>query len=258
MSAGALESFSLVHRVRYDECGPGWSVRASTYLRLLQELAFAHSEALGFSPRWHESTRLFWLARRLHLEIRAPARHGERLVCTTHIVGARRVMVRRHSSVAREDDGARIAAAEVDWILTAEGTTPIRIPEQVASTFPGMERPVAPTPLAQRRPPTDAPHTSLWIRMSDTDAMGHANNPVYVDLLDDAVARAGGGDALAAYPRTYGLEFHAAAAAGAAVREAAWSEAGLWHYRLERQDGGLIAHAVLDASAGSKGAGPSG
>lgn len=242
-----MREFKDTYQIRYDECGPGGLVRASTYLRLLQELAFAHSAALGFSLPWHERSRMFWIARRLCLEVLAPVRHGERLAGTTHIAGARRIMVRRRSSVAREGDGTRIADAEVDWILTAEGTTPIRIPEQMASAFPGMERAVAPAPLAQRRMPPDATYTHLWVRVSDADAMGHANNAVYLDLLDDAVARAGGAAAIAAYPRAYCLEFHAAAAAGAEVRETAWAEGGLWHYRLETPGGQLIAHGALSA-----------
>src|SRR5574341_448232 len=114
---------SLTFSVRYDECGPRGNVRASVYMRLFQELAFAHSAALGFPLAWYERHRLFWLLRRVNLVVLAPARFGDALLCTTRVAGARRVMARRINT-ARRADGSLIAAAMADWIFTQEGVTP--------------------------------------------------------------------------------------------------------------------------------------
>lgn len=248
MSNNAPESFSLTSRIRYDECGAAGTVRASVYVRLLQEMAFEHSAACGYPPEWNLTRGLFWLARRVRLVVEAPARHGDVLVCATHLLGARRILARRLGTVRRGDDDTPVATGIVDWILTQNGATPVRIPEEVATSFPGMERTVAPLPLEDPDPPAGVPETSLWVRASDADAMAHANHAVYLDLLDDAVFRAGGEPAISAHPRTYDLQYHTAARAGAALRDLAWADGSTWRYRLATPEGQLILHGRLATS----------
>ncbi len=219
------------------------------YVRLLQELAFDHSAARGFPPRWYDAHRLFWLVRRIHLVVEAPARHGDALACTTRLLGARRVLARRLGTVRHEGTGTTVATAVVDWILTRDGTAPTRIPGEIAAVFPGMTRAIVPLPLAEPQPPSGVAATPLWVRTSDADAMAHANHAAYLDLLDDAVFRAGGAAAIAAHPRTYDLQYHAAARVGAALHDLAWNEGGAWHYRLATPEGLLILHGRLAVPA---------
>ncbi|MGQ0550193.1 MAG: hypothetical protein ACT4PY_11060, partial [Armatimonadota bacterium] len=113
------------------------------------------------------------------------------------------------------------------------------------SAFPSLEGTVAPTPLPEVDVPADVLWTPLRIRASDCDAMGHANNAVYLDLLDDAVIGAGGAAAVERYPRTYDLQYHAAASAGADLRDLGWVANDTWHYRLESPDGSLYLHGRL-------------
>ncbi|MDR7456483.1 MAG: acyl-[acyl-carrier-protein] thioesterase [Armatimonadota bacterium] len=239
------ESFSQTFQVRYDECGADGAVRAAVHLRWFQEIAFGHSAVLGFPLSWYEAHRLFWVVRRVHLVVHAPARYGETLVCTTRVAGARRVMSRR-ASEARRTGGALVAACVTDWVFTADGAAAVRIADELATAFPAMRRAVAPLPL-EEPPAPGGPRASVRPRLSDLDAMGHVNHPAYVDLLDDAVARAGGGQVVAAHPRTYDLLHHAAAAAHDDLRDLAWPADGAWHYRLERADGRLLLHGRLAA-----------
>ncbi len=235
-------SFSQTFTVRYDECGPGRTLRASVHMRLLQELAFAHSASLGFPLAWYERVRLFWLLRRVNLVVLAAARYGDGLIYTTKVAGARRVMARRVNAVRRADDQTLVAMALVDWIITANGIAPTRIPDEMIKAFPAMTHAVTPIPIEERRAPPDLARSPLRIRLSDADAMGHANNAVYFDLLDDAVVRAGGAAAVHAYPRTYDLQYNAAAPAGAELSDLAWRDQGAWRYRLEKPDGSLLLH----------------
>lgn len=238
-------AFSQLFRIRYEECGATGTIRAAVYLRYLQELAFAHSAALGYPLTWYETQRRFWLVRRVSLVIHAAARYGEALTGTTQVVGMRRVLARRHNTIRRTSDGAPLATVVVDWIFTQDGVAPVRIPPEMASAFPSLEGTVAPSPLEERQPPAGVRWTPLRVRASDCDAMGHANNAVYLDLLDDAIIRAGGSAAVDAHPRTYDLQYHAAAGAGADLRDLAWPDEGLWHYRLESPDGALYVHGRL-------------
>ncbi len=244
MSPDRTSAFSQTFRVRYEECGPGGGARASTYLRYLQELAFAHSAALGYPLSWYETQRLFWLMRRVHLVVHSGARYGEDLLCTTQVLGMRRVLARRRNTVRRAD-GAPVAEAVADWIFTHDGAALARVPDDFAAAFPSLEEALVPSSLAERPAPTQAAWESVHIRASDADAMGHANHTVYIDLLDDAVTRAGGAEAVAGHPRAYDLQYHAPAAAGAVLRDVAWREADLWSYRLEAPEGRLIVHGRL-------------
>ncbi|MGQ0570972.1 MAG: acyl-ACP thioesterase domain-containing protein [Armatimonadota bacterium] len=250
-------AFSQTFHVRYDECGVGGALRASVHLRLFQELAFAHSAALGFPLSWYEQHRLFWLVRRVQLVVRAPAQYGQALIYTTRVLGARRVLARRLNTVRRSEDGADIATAIVDWILTEDGVAPTRIPDEISTAFPALMRRVTPIPLEEHRPPSGVAETPLWVRASDVDPMGHANNAVYLDLLDDAIVRAGGPGAVDSHPRTYDLMYHHAAKVGALLQDVSWREGELWHYRLVRPSGTLLLHGRLsDAEADTYGKDP--
>jgi acyl-CoA thioesterase FadM len=244
MSNEFPESFSQTFHVRYDECGADGALRAAVHLRLFQEIAFAHSAALGFPLSWYEAHRLFWVVRRVHLVVHAPARHGGALTYTTRVAGARRIMSRRTGDARRHDDGTPVATCVTDWIFTADGAAPARIAAELAEAFPMMRRPIAPLPL-EEPPPPGGPRIRLRARTGDLDAMGHVNHPAYLDLLDDAVVRAGGSAAVAAHPRTYDALYHAGATANDDLRHLAWPADGAWHYRLERDDGRLLLHGRL-------------
>lgn len=250
MYDGFPASFSQTFQVRYDECGAGGALRAAVHLRLAQEIAFEHSAACGFPLSWYEEHRLFWVVRRIHLVMRAPARYGEALIYTTRLAGARRVMARRITSVRRAADGADIASATTDWIFTSEGTQTARIHADLVAAFPAMAKSVIPLPPLESTMPQHLSFTPAHIRVGDLDGVGHVNNPVYLDLLDDAVARAGGRTTTDAHPRTYDLQYESAVAAGDALQDVGWLDGGAWHYRLERTGGGLVLRGRLAQDEG--------
>lgn len=235
--------YSLPFRVRYEECGPGGALRAAACLRYAQELAFAHSAALGFSLAWYQAHRRFWLVRRVALVLETPARYGDDLIGTTQVLGMRRVLARRRTTICRADDGAPVASAIVDWIFTADGAAPARVPEELGGAFPALGRAVVPLPLAAPDAPEGAVWTARQVRLGDLDPMGHVNNAVYLDLLDDAAWRAGA--PLDRCPRTYDLQYHAASHADDVLRETAWEAADGWWYRLETAAGDLRVHGRL-------------
>jgi acyl-CoA thioesterase FadM len=238
-------AFSQTFCVRYDECGAGGAMRAAVHLRLFQEAAFGHSAAMGFPLAWYEQHRFFWVVRRLHLIVHAPAQYGDALIYTTAITGARRVMARRRSTAQCASKGTLVATCITDWIFTRDGVHPMPIAEAFAAAFPGMTGPVTPAPLGEPPVPERLARASFRVRVSDVDGVGHVNNPVYLDLLDDAVIRSGGGSAVGTHPRTYDLQYRASARAGDPLQDLAWTDGTAWHYRLERPDGDLLLHGRL-------------
>jgi acyl-CoA thioesterase FadM len=239
-------AFSQTFRVRYDECGPGGWMRASAHLRACQEIAFAHSEAVGFALAWYEQHRFFWILRRIRFATHHAARYGHALTYTTRVLGARRVFARRKTTARRESDGVTVATCIADWIFTREGAAINRIDEGLARAFPSFAEPITPMPLEEVAAPADAARRTLTFRTTDLDDMRHANHTAYVDVLDDAIARAdgvgSGAETSDARTRTYDLLYHSAATADDVLVDRTWRAECTWHYRLERSDGALLLH----------------
>ena len=69
--------------------------------------------------------------------------------------------------------------------------------------------------------------------------MDHANNAVYADWLDEAIARGGRRRARSpSLPRRYRLEYALAAAGGDELESAAWPSDPGWSYRLTEPSAG--------------------
>jgi acyl-CoA thioesterase FadM len=177
---------ALDHRIRFDECDASGLLRSGGYLRLVQDLAWRHSELLGFDRDWYRSNRLAWLVRYADLRITGEARSGDQLHVTTRVTGWRRVWARRESHASVE--GSEVAAVVIDWVLIDEAGRPARIPADVAQRFTEDVPTFQPARLTLPDPPPDAV-TRVWpVSIRDLDPMGHVNNATYLDVLDEALA----------------------------------------------------------------------
>jgi len=241
------------YRVRFDEATPDGLARTSALLGYLQDVAWRHSELLGFPREWYAERGLAWVVRAIEVTLAAPIRDGDRLRVSTRIVGFRRVMARRHSELRAADD-TPAGDVRVDWAMT-DGRVPVRVPGEIAG-LPGID-PVPFTPLRVDLPP--APPGALELRLvprlRELDPMGHANNGVYLDWLDEAVTTAGGADDVRASARRYRVEYLRPAGPGVALRSVAWRDEPGWAWRLA--DGaGDLARGRLDRAVPSSNGAP--
>jgi acyl-CoA thioesterase FadM len=226
------------YRARFDECGPDGQLRASALLRWAQDVAWIHSERLGFGRAWYAERNFGWVVRGLELELLAPIPMGTTADVSTTVTGMRRVMARRRTQVVLPE-GILAAWADTDWVMTdAVRGVPTRVPPEFPALFnvaPGGFEPIrvdpgpVPAAFAERR---------FSVRPQELDPMAHANNAAYIDWLEETVAAGAGGEALAAMPRRYRLEYLAAAAPGADLVAACWSA-----------DGRAWSHVLRSASA---------
>jgi acyl-CoA thioesterase FadM len=234
------------YRVRFDEATPAGLLRGSALLGYVQGVAWLHSEALGFPRDWYRARGVAWLVRAVEAEIRAPLAEGETLTVTTQLTGARRVMMRRRTDVANAA-GDLLAVVAIDWAMT-DGRVPVRIPAEFEHA--PLDGPGPFTPIRVDLPPTPSDATMLRFspRLRELDPMNHANNGVYLDWLDEAIAAAGpaGEAAIVAHPRTYRLEYLRPAAPGAALVSSAWRDGPGWAYRLAGADGADLLRGRLD------------
>jgi acyl-CoA thioesterase FadM len=235
------------YRVRFDEATPDGLARTSALLGYLQDVAWRHSEVLGFPRAWYLERGLAWVVRAIDVTLAAPIRDGAEIRVSTRISGFRRVMARRHSEL-RAADGAPIGDVSVDWAMT-DGRAPTRIPGDFTS-FPGIDlSPFTPTRVDLAPAPPAAVEHRLVPRLRELDPMGHLNNGVYLDWLDEVVSAAGGADDVRAAARRYRLEYLRAAGPGAALRSIAWRDGSGWAWRLADDAGDLVRGRLDPASS---------
>jgi acyl-CoA thioester hydrolase len=230
------------YRVRFDEAGPDGMLRTSSLMRYAQDLAWLHSTALGFGREWYAERGLTWLVRAAELVVLAPAAMGTDLAARTEVVGMRRVFARRRGSFHLAD-GTLAAWVHTDWVLIDRRGGVTRIPEVFVEMFGGAALDGTIGRIGLAPTPADSFRHVFTVRPHELDPMGHANNAVYLDWLEESIAAASataGADtrSIAAVPRRYRLEYALAASAGATLEAAAWRDATSWSVRITQADSG--------------------
>jgi len=254
-------SLTLPYRARFDECGPDGLVRSSTLLRYAQDLAWIHSEALGFTRDWYAERNRAWVVRAAELAILAPLPLGQTITLRTEVVGFRRVWARRRTE-GRLADGELALWGHTDWVIldTARGL-PTRFPPEFLERFDVPSQAFEPGRVSL--PPAEdaagAPATGhrTRARPQDADPMGHVNNAAYLDYLEEALLASGGDAALlpGATPRRFRIEYLQAAAPDADLVSRTWplpagpGAAGGWAWRLDGP-GGELARGLATPDGG--------
>jgi acyl-ACP thioesterase len=238
------------YRARFDECGTDATLRASALLRWAQDIAWIHSERLGFGREWYADRGLAWVVRGLVLTMAAPIPMGATVDVTTTVVGFRKVMARRRTEV-RLADGSLAAHADTDWVMTdTRRGVPVRVPATFPALFSALADGFEPTRLVLEAVPAGATRRAFSVRPQELDPMAHANNAVYVDWLEETLQSGGMRGILTVLPRTYRLEYLLPAAPGGSLLDAAWiASAGTAHYQLSDGAGRGLLRAELSAAA---------
>jgi acyl-CoA thioesterase FadM len=237
---------TVPYRVRFDECGADGIVRTSALLRYAQDVAWIHSERLGFDRDWYTRRGLAWVVRAAELGILVPVPLGTTLTVTTSIAGFRRVWARRRTE-ALLPDGTLALWGHTDWVMTDHRGMPGRVPPEFPAAFATPPASFEPARVPLGPTPDVATRIATPVRPQDVDPMGHVNNAAYVDYLEEAVAAAGdeARAALRAIPRRVRIEYVLAAVPGSTLAGAAWRMPdaaapgdGGWAWRLAGADGG--------------------
>lgn len=242
------------YRIRFDECGADSVVRTSSLLRYAQDMAWVHSEQLGFDRDWYADRGLAWVVRAAELGIEVPVTLGATLSVVTAITGFRKVWARRRTE-ARLEDGTLAFWGHTDWVMTDSRGMPGRVPPE----FPAALQ-VAPGPFEPGRVPLPPTPGSAYrhvtrVRPQDVDPMGHVNNAAYLDYLEEALIGAGP-DAVAAIaraPRRVRLEYLQPAAPLAILTGAAWPnpdgarDGWAWRLTDDAADGRELARGRIHA-----------
>jgi acyl-CoA thioesterase FadM len=207
---------SVAYRVRFDECTPAGSLRSSGYLRYAQDVAWIHSERLGYDRAWYAERRIGWLVRGIQLVILEPSWASDELLLTTQVVGYRRILARRRADV-RAADGRLVAIVLTDYVMIDERGAPTRVPAEFTTRFGVPTEPFLPTRVALRAAPSSTVSFHFTSRPHELDPMGHVNHAVYLDWVDDAAP-----SATRPIPCRYRLEYLLPVSPEAALVATAW------------------------------------
>lgn len=243
--------FEQAYRARFDECGPDGRLRASSFLRYAQDLAWTHAESAGLGRSWYVARRLFWLIRAVELDLVDGVAYGTPVDVSTEVIGFRRASARRRSEYDRQGEERTVALAIIDWLLLNERGMPVRVPSDVSEAFgtemgTGSDAGFSPLRVRLEPAPRDATARHFEVRRGDLDPMNHVNNAVYVDYVDDHLAATGHSSLLRRLPRRYRVEFVASAEPGSRLVDRAWEDDLGWSYRLEGADGRELVRARVE------------
>src|SRR5689334_14709327 len=253
---GIDNGYLAAYRVRFDEAGPDGNLRTSALLRYAQDVAWRHSEQLGFDRAWYQERGLGWVVRGVDLEVAAAIPLGTTLRVSTAVVGHRRIWARRLGE-CRFADGRLAARVTTDWVLLDGRGRVVRIPDDFGVAFTNPE---VRSEILRLAPETGDPvaRHSLAVRPSDLDPIDHVNNAVYVDWLEEAVESVGwhGGTAsvgshaaaTGAAPGTLRIEYLASAARGDQIEIGLYGSSAAWRARIGRADGLELVRAARDLS----------
>ncbi|MEO8470345.1 MAG: acyl-ACP thioesterase domain-containing protein [Chloroflexota bacterium] len=243
--AGIDNGYLAGYRVRFDEAGADGMARAGTLLRYAQDIAWRHSEALGFDRTWYSERDRWWVVRSAEVTLLEPVQMGTTLRLATAVIGHRKIWARRRGEF-RMPDGTVAAIATVDWVLLDDRGRILRIPDDFGTAFPNPALTDDIIRVALPLAPDDAVTLDLSVRPQDLDPMAHVNNATYVDWIEEVVAVAGDAGIMTNTPRRIALEYAASAELGDRLRAMVWPDGDGWSVRLTREaDGVDIARARL-------------
>lgn len=227
-------TFTQHFQVRFDECAADGTVRAPALLRYVVETAFGHSAREGFPLTWYEARGLFWLVRRVHLDLPASIPYGTVLAVTTEVLGFRRIWARRRNTL-QDGAGRSLGVVTVDWIFTDREGNPSRVVPEMAAAFPVPSERLQVDRLELGPAPPGTVPTAYRVPAHQVDPRGHMNSAAYLDLLDDALTEAGGEPQRR--PAVIEAEYLRAALSGEVLQQFVWPDADGWAMAIETADG---------------------
>ena len=107
------------------------------YLRWVQEVAIAHSTALGWDGPAYQTLGASWVVRRHEIDYVVPVLEGERVRVTTWVESVKGASSMRRTRMTRIADGAVVCRASTTWAFVdlARGRL-TKIPDDLRAAFP--------------------------------------------------------------------------------------------------------------------------
>lgn len=202
------QPYTLPIGVRTNDLDAWDRLRTRSLLSYMEQAATNASAAAGFGGSWYAAQQTAWIIRRARLQRLGNAAYDETLTATTWVSSIARVRSTRQYEVRRQD-GTAIAVGDVDWVyIDRVRARPTALDPAIMERFPLLDPSPLFAPLPEVPPTVTPPPPHTATRQAyrfEADTMGHVNNTIYADWLEEAA-----GDAL----RAWGHDLAPPAAAG--------------------------------------------
>lgn len=189
-----ISHYHLSFQVRSYEVGRLGIVSSGTLLRYLEHLATEGSAAAGYPRSWYDEHDTAWVVRQMAFEQERPIGIGEMLALETWPSQFARIQAYREYLISSASTGQALARAHAHWVyVSRQRGLPTRLPADFTDhAIPDpQEVRLAPPPAIQPfKKEVPQFRMELRARRAEADTMGHINNTVYMDWLEEAVYEA--------------------------------------------------------------------
>lgn len=128
--------FSIRLRVTEQELDELQHVSNVVYVRWIQDVAVAHSEAVGLGLEAYRQRGAVFVVRRHEVDYLRPALSGDEVEVETRVVAMSPVTATRQTFIRRMADGRVLVQAQTQWAYVSTATgRPVRIPPEVTQRF---------------------------------------------------------------------------------------------------------------------------
>ncbi|HYO48860.1 MAG TPA: thioesterase family protein [Chloroflexia bacterium] len=174
--------------------GDAWGqLSAAGLLRYFEQSAVEAAADAGYGSEFHDEHGSAWVIRRMSLLMQGPMMPGQELEIATWISHFGRVRGGREYRVSDAASGKPLASGLAEWVYVDRHTlSPKAIPKELAIDFDTPGAPLGtydapPVVRLERQPEFTVHRVAEW---HEADSLGHVNNAIYADWLDDATRAA--------------------------------------------------------------------
>lgn len=182
--------FTQQLRTRLNEMDAWQQLRTSSLLSYMEQAATDMSVESGLGPDWYAAQGTAWVMRSMILQRLGTAKYGDDLVTIAWVSNSQRIRLWSDYEV-RHTDGSPVAVGRAEWVyLDRVRRLPRPIDAAILKNWPTQEASSLWTEFMQL--PLPAPESGVQPYVAshpvfsyDADVMGHTNNAVYANWLED-------------------------------------------------------------------------
>lgn len=180
--------FEQQRRIEYSQLAPDRTVGAPDVLRMLQDIAVAHTTSCGYSLEKLTEMKRAWLLLSTHIRFDRPIIQSSDITITTWTYDFARAFGPRAFSIFDAKSGEKFASAATLWtFVDIDSGRPKEIPEEILLLY-GNDPP-SDIPYIRRAPNYEAEEHFADFRVlkRDLDSNHHVNNVKYVEYAMEAL-----------------------------------------------------------------------
>jgi len=194
-----MSAFSKEYEIYYFQINQQGEASPVTILDFLEDVAIAHSKAVGMGIDYLTSLRTCWVLNRWELEMESYPSLGEKIKVDTYAIDFQRFYGKRNF-IIWDSQGKIIGKARSLWIyLNIDKRRPVRIPDHFASQYGVAElleenKELLDQTFLGKDSFEDLPELTVTdsellfhVRRSDIDTNGHVNNTRYVEWMLEGI-----------------------------------------------------------------------